>query len=129
MNKWTLINWTFFLLVSLSPFLLLYLQKVPGDLPVDITFMSGLITGSGIFFALITSFIATQRNALPRELVPMLFMNWALLFLAGSKIFESAIGTTPHSMALAWVTASFNANSYTAGVLLVLRIFVKPRKT
>jgi hypothetical protein len=127
MKKWIILNWIAFFLVTFSPFLWIYWQKVPQDVPIDITFVNGLITGSGIFLALITSFVATSRNRSLAHLVPMLFINWALLFVAGNRMFDSAIGRGSLLMALAWITASFNANSYTAGSLLILRIFVRPQ--
>jgi hypothetical protein len=57
----------------------------------------------------------------------MLFINWALLFVAGNRMFDSAIGRGSLLIALAWITASFNANSYTAGSLLILRTFIRPQ--
>lgn len=86
------------------------------------------MTATGIFFALIISFTVKQSKApLPGSLVLMLFVDGVLLFLAGGEVFSYAINRASQLSALAWITASFYANGYTALSMLVLRVFVKPQ--
>lgn len=128
MTRWELANWIIYLSLVLMPFLMIYGQRVSWNTQIETSFMSGMMTASGIFFALITSFTVTQRKApLPGSLVITLFFDGALLFSAGVAVFNSAINRTSQLSTLALITASFNVNGWTALGMLLLRVFEKPQ--
>jgi hypothetical protein len=119
-----------YLVLVFSPFLVIYGRQVPGDLQIEASYLNGMLAASGIFFALITSFSATRKDSLlPGSLVIMLLMDGALLFIAGGYVFDSAIHRVSPVSTMAWLTASFYANGYTALAILIVRFLGKSQQS
>ena len=124
---WIILVFLLFWLVTLSPFLVMYGRKVPKNVEIDPEFISGLISLSGILVGFVTAIVAT-RQRLPSWISAMLLINWALLMYTSNEVFRCALGLSPPIYAATWTMCSLVSNHFTAGTILVLRLFLRRRE-
>jgi len=120
----TLIVFILFFSVTFSPFLMIFGGKVPIDIEIEPAFISGLITLSGILVGFVTAIVATKQP-LPSWVTVMLLMNWGLLLIMATAVFYCALGLSPPIYAMTYTMCSLISNHFTAGAILVLRLFSK----
>ena len=114
----------FYVLVTFSPFLVIFGGKVPIDIEIEPAFISGLITLSGVLVGFVTAIVATKQP-LPSWVTVMLLLNWGFLLFTANEVFRCALGLSPSIYAAAWTMCSLMSNHFTAGVILALRLFSK----
>lgn len=124
-KAWIIITFFAFWLVTFSPFSVMYGGRVPINVEIDPEFISGLISLSGILVGFVTAIIAT-RQRLPSWVNVMLLMNWGLLLYTANEVFRCALGLSPPIYAATFTMCSLVSNHFTAGTILVLRLF--PRR-
>ena len=100
---------------------------LPKSIEINPTFLSGLISLSGILVGFITA-IVTGRESLPSWIYVILLLNWGLLSIAAIHIFFCALGLAPTLNAVAWTMSSLMSNHITAGTLLVLHLLLSKRE-
>jgi hypothetical protein len=120
----TLIVFILFVSVTFYPFLVIFGGKVPIDIEIEPAFISGLITLSGVLVGFVTAIVATKQP-LPSWVTVMLLMNWALLLITATEVFTCALGLSPSIYAMTCTMCSLISNHFTAGAILILRLFSK----
>lgn len=115
----SLILFVFYLLFVTWP--LAYTLRQPEGLSIDVRIVNGLITASGILFALLTAIVLTFKEKPPNPFYPMIFGDFALLFFAGLEMFMVGLGVGSLLFALSFTTVSFFGSHFTAFSLLILR--------
>jgi hypothetical protein len=114
----------FYVLVTFSPFLVIFGGKVPIDIEIEPAFISGLITLSGVLVGFVTAIVAT-RQPLPSWVAVMLLVNWAWLLITATAIFYCALGISPPIYTMTYTMCSLISNHFTAFTILILRLFSK----
>ena len=120
----TLIVFILFASVTLYPFLVIFGGKVPIDKEIEPAFINGLITLSGILIGFVTAIVATKQP-LPLWVNLMILIDWGLILITATEVFEWALGLSLPAYALAWTMCSLISNHFTAGAILALRLFSK----
>ena len=97
---------------------------MPTDIEIEPTFFNGLITLSGILAGFLTAIVATKQP-LPSWVTVILLINWTLFLITATEVFKCALSLSPPVYAMMWIMCSVMSSHFTAGVILVLRLFSK----
>jgi hypothetical protein len=114
----------FYVLVTFSPFLVIFGGKVPIDIEIEPAFISGLITLSGVLVGFVTAIVATKQP-LPLWVNLMILIDWGLILITATEVFEWALGLSLPAYALAWTMLSLISNHLTVVAIFALRLFSK----